>query len=103
MEHAIHSVTRTKSRSLNFAADPPITERFTRLQRWWDSRDRRWVLLASVDGTEVELTADELFNYQDFRSRALEQRGLYLPRVSEEAWEELVELRIKETGGEWTV
>ena len=103
MKGVILSANVARSKSLNLTTDRPIAERFSKVERVWDRCDRRWILRASVDGTVVKLPGKQLFDYREVRAAALEQSGLYLPRVSEEEWEELVKLRVEEAGGEWTV
>jgi hypothetical protein len=102
VRYAIYSADGAQSK-LNFTPDRPIAERFTRIERWWDRRDRRWVLHAWVDRKCIVVTGSQLFYYEAVRAAAIEQEGIYLPPVAETEWEEVVKLRVEETCGEWMV
>jgi hypothetical protein len=93
IDDRIYSLTPAKTEAINFTERRPIAERFTELQRF---KVFERPFLATVDGRWVKrLTGRELLSYTQFRGRAAES-GIFLPKVTQREWDELVRLRLAE-------
>lgn len=100
---SIYSTPAAQGKALNNPTARQIADRFTRIERQWCLRERRWRIWAYVDNESIELSGAQLISFQAFRAAAIEQEAIYLPPLADADWEKLVERRVGETAGEWTL